>query len=99
MGAMALPIQRYRFTVDDFYRMAESGILTEEDRVELIEGEILEMTPVGARHAGVMKKLNRLLQDRVGHRFVIGIQDPVQLSPNSEPQQGDAIAFSKWMRV
>ena len=83
---MGQAVPHHRFTVDDFHRMAEAGILTEDDRVELIEGEIVEMTPIGPRHAGVVKKLNRMLQHGVGDRFVIGIQDPVRLSVDCEPQ-------------
>ncbi|MDA2936977.1 Uma2 family endonuclease [Acidobacteria bacterium AH-259-A15] len=88
---MGLAVPHHRFTVEDFYRMAEAGILSEEDRVELIEGEIVEMTPIGARHAGVVKRLNRMLQARLGSRLVISVQDPVRLSTNSEPQPDVAV--------
>lgn len=49
---MAIPLPKRRFTVADYYRMAEAGILGPEDRVELIEGEVVEMAPIGSRHAG-----------------------------------------------
>jgi Uma2 family endonuclease len=57
---MSLSMPRHRFSVDDYYRMAESGILKEDDRVELIEGEIVEMTPVGSRHAAVVDRTESL---------------------------------------
>jgi Uma2 family endonuclease len=77
---------RHRFSVDDYYRMAESGILKEDDRVELIEGEIVEMTPVGSRHAAVVKRLNRSLASLPRDRYLVGVQDPVRVHPYSEPQ-------------
>jgi Uma2 family endonuclease len=77
---------RHRFSVDDYHRMAESGILKEDDRVELIEGEIVEMTPVGSRHAAVVKRLNRSLASLPRDRYLVGVQDPVRVHPYSEPQ-------------
>lgn len=48
---MAMPLTGYRFTVDEYHRMGEAGIFRENDRVELIDGQVVEMTPIGARHA------------------------------------------------
>ncbi len=83
---MAVALTKRRFTVDEYHRMAEVGILTKTDRVELIDGEIVEMTPVGSRHASVVKRLNALLTSRLGARTIVSVQDPVQLSKESEPQ-------------
>jgi Uma2 family endonuclease len=58
---MAVRVERYRFTVDDYYRMLASGILTEDSRVELIRGEVVAMSPIGSRHAACVDRLNRLL--------------------------------------
>jgi Uma2 family endonuclease len=55
--AMALDIVRHRFTIDDDHRMGEAGILSEDDRVELLDGEIVEMTPIGSLHASCVKRL------------------------------------------
>jgi Uma2 family endonuclease len=77
---------RRRFTVAEYYRMAEAGILGEDDRVELIEGEIIQMSPVGTRHVAFVITLNNLLAVRLaGHAF-ISPQNPVQLSDDTEPQ-------------
>ncbi|MBI4506726.1 MAG: Uma2 family endonuclease, partial [Chloroflexi bacterium] len=80
-----------KFTVDEYERMGQAGILGEDDRVELIEGEIVEMTPIGHRHAGCVKRLNRLFSQELGTTAVIGIQDPVRLSEDSEPQPDVAV--------
>ncbi|MBI4338509.1 MAG: Uma2 family endonuclease [Chloroflexi bacterium] len=83
---MAVQLQRRAFTVDDYHKMVEAGILTEDDRVELICGEIIEMAPIGSRHAACVKGLNHLFATQLGGRVVIGIQDPIQASEHSEPQ-------------
>ena len=78
--------QRRWFTVDDFYKMADSGILARGERVELIEGEIIEMSPVGSRHAASVKRLIQFLSAALGDRAVLGAQDPVRLDDFSEPE-------------
>lgn len=83
---MAVELTRVRFTVDEYHRMADTGILHEDDRVELIDGEIVRMSPVGAQHAGTTKKLNRLLSRALGDAAVIGVQDPVRLADDTEPE-------------
>jgi len=83
---MAVPLVRRRFTVDEYYRMAEAGIFSEDDRVELIEGEIVEMVPIGSRHAGYVGKLTRVFSSRVGEAAFVWVQNPVRLSAYSEPQ-------------
>lgn len=75
------------FTVSEYHRMAEAGIFTEDDRVELIEGEIVAMSPIGPRHAACVKKMAGLIRDLLsGKPVVVGVQDPVRLSDDSEPQ-------------
>jgi Uma2 family endonuclease len=66
--------------------MAEAGILGEDDRLELIEGEIVEMTPIGPSHSGTVNRLTRLFTSRLGERVVVAVQNPVRMPPRSEPQ-------------
>ena len=83
---MGVQVSRRLFSVDEYHRMAEAGILGEDDRVELLEGEIVEMTPIGSRHAACVKRLNRIFSQRAGERVLISIQDPIRLGERSEPQ-------------
>lgn len=78
--------RRWRFTTEDYYRMAEAGILREDDRVELLEGEIVDMSPIGSHHAGCVKRLNALLTTHVGSKAVVSVQDPLRLLSGQEPQ-------------
>lgn len=84
------------FTVSEYHRMAEAGIFTEDDRVELIEGEVVDMSPIGPRHAACVKKLAALIRERTsGQAVVIGVQDPIGLSEQSEPQPDISIVRAR----
>jgi Uma2 family endonuclease len=83
---MRMELSRKRFTVDDYYRMADAGILAPGDRVELIDGEIIQMSPIGVRHLGCVNATNAVFFDAFKGRAVIGGQNPVQLSDFTEPQ-------------
>ena len=83
---MTIHVVRHLFTVDEYYKMAQAGILHEDDRVELLEGEIVEMAPIGSRHAACVKRLNHIFSQSLGGRAIIGVQDPARLSERSEPQ-------------
>lgn len=83
---MAVTLLRRKFTVEQYHQMVEAGILSEDDRVELIRGEIIEMSPIGRRHAANVKRINALFMMRLGQSVTIGVQDPIQLDNNSEPQ-------------
>jgi Uma2 family endonuclease len=76
----------YRFTVADFYRMAETGILREDARVELLEGEIIPMMPIGEFHASVVDDLNDMFGKQNRDRFQLRVQNPLQLSEHSMVQ-------------
>jgi Uma2 family endonuclease len=89
---MTVQLARRLFTVDEFYRMAEAGIFQADDRVELIEGEIVEMVPIGSHHAGVVKHLIALLSPLISaDQAILSVQDPVRLSELSEPEPDIAL--------
>ena len=81
----AVAIPRHRFTVDDFARLGEAGIFTEDDRVELIDGEIRDMTPIGQPHAWIVNRLTRRLVLRLADRAYVSVQNPLRLDGHSEP--------------
>jgi Uma2 family endonuclease len=82
---MALTLVHHRFSVDDYEQMIESGILSENHRVELIHGEIIDKMPIGDLPAACVNRLNRLLAKTFGDAVLIAIQNPVRLV-DSEPE-------------
>ena len=84
-------VTRRPITVDEYHRMGEAGILTEDDRVELIEGELVAMAPIGSDHSGTVNALNHLLVMAVHGRAVVAVQNPVILDDRSEPQPDFAV--------
>jgi Uma2 family endonuclease len=76
----------HRFTVDEYYRMADTGILHPDARVELLDGEIIDMAPIGPFHGGTVNSLIRLLAEPAKGRWLVVVQNPVRLGPRSEPQ-------------
>ena len=77
---------RHLWTVDEFQRMGETGFLDPEARLELIEGELFEMAPIGSFHAGTVGILNRLFMRSVAGTQVVYVQNPIVLGDDSEPQ-------------
>lgn len=84
-------VTRRPITVAEYYRMAEAGILDEDDRVELIEGELVAMSPIGNYHHGTVNKLTHALVQAVGERAVVSVQGPVRLDEFNEPQPDFAL--------
>lgn len=82
---MSLEITRKHFNVEDYYRMTQAGILSESDRVELLDGEVVEMSPIGSRHAATVDRLNKLINKLVGDE-IVRVQSPICLDEYSEPQ-------------
>lgn len=78
--------RRHRVTVHDYHRMAEVGVLAPDARVELIEGEIIDMAPIGQDHQSIVDQLNRMLVRAVGDDAIIRVQGSVRLGEWSEPQ-------------
>ncbi len=89
-GSLVVAARR-PFTVDEFHLMAEAGILHEDDRLELIEGDIVDMSPVGIRHMATVKRLNDILTHRLRNKATISVQDPIRLDDESEPQPDIAV--------
>jgi Uma2 family endonuclease len=83
---MALQVTRRLFTVDEYYQMAEVGILHEDDRIELIEGELLEMAPIGSRHAACVDRLTYSFSGPTAGQAIVRVQNPIRLSRYTEPQ-------------
>lgn len=75
--------------------MAEVGILSEDDRVELIEGEIVKMSPIGSRHAACVDRLNRLLNRLTDLSAIVRVQSPILLNGNSEPEPDISLLRSR----
>jgi len=90
---MAVEVERSRrlFTVAEYYRMGEVGILKPDDRVELIRGEIVGMSPIGDRHAAFVNNLNELLVLRLAGQARVSVQNPVVLGDHSVPQPDLAV--------
>ncbi len=78
-------------TVDDYHRLVEVRILGAHDRVELLDGQIVEMSPIGPRHASRVNHLARLLYRTLGDAVILGVQNPVALGGRSEPQPDIAV--------
>lgn len=92
---MAVQAAKRWFNVSEYYRMAEAGILTENDRVELVEGEIIKMAPIGSRHAACVRHLDTLLHHQVGAAITVSVQNPVRVDDYSEPEPDIALLRSR----
>ena len=88
---VALSPMTYRFTVKDYHRMAEADIFEPDDRVELVDGEVVAMSPIGTRHAACVTRLSHLLWGRIGDRAIVSVQCPIQVGEFSEPQPDLAV--------
>ena len=75
--------------------MAQAGILAEDSRVELIQGELLDMAPIGSRHAWMLNVLVKALVNAVGNTAIVSPQNPIALPPDSEPQPDIALLRPK----
>jgi len=79
-----LPTKR-QFTVAEYRLIADAGIFGPDDRVELLEGEVITMPPVGSRHAACVARLDKLFNSLIGHDTTVWVQSPLQLDDRSEP--------------
>lgn len=92
---MVIQIARRQFNVTEYYRMIEAGILSEQDRVELLDGEIIKMSPIGSRHAACVDRLNYVLNRLAGQDVIVRVQNPIRLDNFSEPQPDIALLRSR----
>ncbi|MFM5980427.1 MAG: Uma2 family endonuclease [Sphaerospermopsis kisseleviana] len=88
---MSTKLLTRRFTVEQYHQMNAAGILTEDDRVELINGEIIEMSPIGRKHASCVNRLNSLFSQLLGKKVIVAVQNPITLDNFSEPQPDIAL--------
>lgn len=88
-------VTRRLFTADEFHKMGEAGILHEDDRIELIEGELIEMAAIGTRHFTCVNMLTRYLVRGVGDNGIVSVQNPVRLHERLEPQPDLVVLKSK----
>lgn len=88
---MLVQVVARRFSADEYHRMAEARILREDDRVELLDGEVVEMAPIGSRHAACVTRLNATLSRRLAGRALVNVQNPIRLGEHSEPQPDIAL--------
>lgn len=88
---MATTTLRRLLTADEFQQMAEAGILGEDERIELIGGEMYHMAAIEVRHADAMRALNRILNRQVGSVALVDVQDPIRLDDETMPQPDFAI--------
>ena len=77
---------QHRFNVNEYYRMAETGVLRPDARVELLDGKIIDMSPIGPFHGGVTNYLNQIFTTASKSRWLMSVQNPVRLDDHSEPQ-------------
>ena len=84
---MPAQVARRLFTTDEYHRMGAAGILSADDRVELVEGQVVRMSPIGIRHASCVDRLNALFVGRLGARAIVRVQNPIVLSRMTEPRE------------
>lgn len=84
--------RRLRFTVDEYYKMIELGMLKDYEKAEIIEGELIQKMPIGDRHAAVVNTLNRFFSRNLDDYVLVSVQNPVRLSDYDEPEPDLALA-------
>lgn len=88
---MTVQLPTRKFTTEQYHLMHEAGVFAEGDRLELINGEIAEMSPIGRKHAACVNRLVTLTTKKLGDRIIVSVQNPIRLVDNSEPQPDLAI--------
>jgi len=88
---MNVKLQTRKFTVEQFHKMSEIGVISENERVELIRGEIIEMAAIGVRHASCVNRLVNLLIKLLEENIILAPQNPIELGDTSQPQPDIAL--------
>ena len=91
---MVVQLERKRFTVSDFQQMVDVGILQEDDRCELLNGEIVKMSSIGQRHASKVNRLAQLFHEIARGTIIVSTQNPIELGPFSQPEPD--IGLLRW---
>jgi Uma2 family endonuclease len=91
MATRETPVQIHRFNVEAYHRLIEAGVLHEDDKVELIEGRIIDKPPIGSQHAACVNRLNNLLTQMLQGKAIVSVQDPIRLDQHSEPEPDIAL--------
>lgn len=89
--ATSIQVTRHRFTVAEYERMGQFGIFSEDDRVELVCGEVIEMSPIGERHAACVGRLTQIITLLLLRSAIVWVQNPLRLDNHSEPQPDIAV--------
>lgn len=83
---MSVALEKRLINVEEYHLMAQAGILKRSDRVELINGEIIKMSPIGSKHAAVVDKIGNYLKAALGDQVILRVQSPITLPPSNEPE-------------
>ncbi|MDB9508344.1 Uma2 family endonuclease [Microcystis aeruginosa CS-338/01] len=83
---MSLSLITRKFTVEEYEKMANEGIIKPDEKVELIRGEIIKMSPMGTHHAASIYRLTQLFYRKFGDLILLGVQNPIRLNNNSQPE-------------
>ena len=92
---MAVHLEQRLLTVEEYHKMAEAGILGENDKVELLNGQLIKMSPIGSKHAALVEKTRDLLREVLGNKAMVRARNPVILGDLSEPEPDIAIVGYK----
>jgi Uma2 family endonuclease len=90
MAIQTATVARKLFTVEEYDQMVRAGVFHEDDRLELIEGDLITMSPIGSTHAGIVNRLTRALTAQIGNQAIVAVQNPIRLA-HSEPQPDVAL--------
>jgi Uma2 family endonuclease len=93
---MSLQTETRSFNVTEFHKLAEVGILSEDDRVELLDGQIMIMAPIGENHRTIVDTMAEIFTDRRSGRYCVGVQNPLRIDDKNEPQP-DLVLYDRAM--